>query len=81
MPTPTPTSNPAAPAGTQPTDPADPAERACVLAGCGDPPAWIVTDPQGGQLPCCEADVTKVINHALARIPRHSTLRLEVQRA
>jgi len=75
MPTPTPTPHPAATTGT------NPAERACVLLGCTDPVAWIVSDPRGGELPCCEADVTEVINTALARIPRHSSARLQVRRA
>jgi hypothetical protein len=30
--------------------------------------SWIISDPQGGQLPACEADLDLLLNDALARI-------------
>jgi hypothetical protein len=55
--------------------------RDCMLFGCVAPAAWLITDPQGGQLAGCEADVDVLLNDALARVPRDSTVRVEVWRA
>jgi hypothetical protein len=53
----------------------------CVLSGCGAPAAWLITDPQGGQLAVCEPDVHVLLNDARARVPPDSTVRIEVWRA
>jgi hypothetical protein len=53
----------------------------CVLFGCVAPAAWLITDPQGGQLAACEPDVEVLLNDALARVPPESTVRIEVWRA
>jgi hypothetical protein len=57
------------------------AERRCVLFGCVEVAAWIVSDPQGGELPACEADLDVLLNDALARVPPDSRVRVEVWRA
>jgi hypothetical protein len=57
------------------------AERRCVLFGCLEAAAWIVSDPQGGELPACEADLDVLLNDALSRVPPHSRVRVEVWRA
>lgn len=54
------------------------AERRRVRFGCLEAAAWIVSDPQGGELPACEADL---LNDALSRVPPHSRVRVEVWRA
>jgi hypothetical protein len=43
--------------------------------------SWIISDPQGGQLPACEADLDLLLNDALARIPPDSSIRVEVGHA
>jgi hypothetical protein len=53
----------------------------CVRFGCIEPATWIVTDPRGGLLLCCDADLDDVLNDALSAIPLHSTARIEVYRA
>jgi hypothetical protein len=53
----------------------------CVLSGCVAPAAWLITDPQGGQLAACEPDVEVLLNDARARVPPDSTVRIEVWRA
>jgi hypothetical protein len=57
------------------------AERRCVLFGCLEAAAWIVSDPQGGELPACEADLDVLLNDALSRVPPDSRVRVEVWRA
>ncbi len=59
----------------------DRTERRCVLFGCLDPVAWIVSDPQGGELPAYEIDVDVVLNDALGRVPLDRDIRVEVRRA
>jgi hypothetical protein len=56
-------------------------ERRCVLFGCLEAAVWIVSDPQGGELPACEADLDVLLNDALARVPPDSRVRVEVWRA
>ena len=56
-------------------------ERRCELFGCAEQAAWIVSDPRGGELPACEADLDVLLNDALSRIPPHSRVRVEVWRA
>jgi hypothetical protein len=56
-------------------------ERRCVLFGCVESAAWIVSDPQGGELPACEADLDVLLNDALSRVPPDSRVRVEVWRA
>jgi hypothetical protein len=52
-------------------------ERRCVLFGCVEAAAWIISDPQGGELPACEADLDVLLNDALSRVPPNSRVRLE----
>jgi hypothetical protein len=54
------------------------AERRCVLFGCLEAAAWIVGDPQGGELSACEADLDVILNDALARVSPASRVRVEV---
>ena len=56
-------------------------ERRCVLFGCLDRVAWIVSEPQGGELPACEIDVDMVLNDALGRVPLDRDVRVEIRRA
>jgi hypothetical protein len=56
-------------------------ERRCDLFGCLEAAAWIVTDPQGGELAACEVDVDVLLNEALARVPLDSTIRIVIWRA
>jgi hypothetical protein len=56
-------------------------ERRCALFGCLETAAWIISDPQGGELPACEADLDAILNHALTRVPLDSRVRVEVWRA
>jgi hypothetical protein len=56
-------------------------ERGCVLFGCTETAVWIVSDPQGGELPACEADLDVLLNDTLARVPPDSRVRVEVWRA
>ncbi len=56
-------------------------ERRCVLFGCLEAAAWIISDPQGGELPACEADLDVILNDALARVPLDTRVRVEVWRA
>ena len=67
-------------AGAHPDVP-DQAERRCVLFGGLETAAWIVSDPQGGELPACEADLDLLLNDALSRVPPDSKVRVEVWRA
>ena len=55
-------------AGDHPGLPEQPGRR-CVLFGCVQTAAWIVSDPQGGELPACEVDLDLILNDALSRIP------------
>ena len=59
----------------------DQAGRRCVLSGCLETAAWIVSDPQGGELPAYEVDLDVVLNDALSRMPPSSPVRVEVWRA
>ena len=43
--------------------------------------AWIVSDPQGGELPACEVELDLLLNDALSRVPLDSSVRVEVWRA
>lgn len=56
-------------------------ERRGVLFGCVEAAAWIISDPQGGELPACEADLDVLRNDALSRVPPNSRVRVEVWRA
>jgi hypothetical protein len=40
-----------------------------VLFGCVEAAAWTISDPQGGELPACEADLDVLLNDALSRVP------------
>ena len=55
--------------------------RRCVLCGCLEAAAWIVSDPQGGELAACEVDLDVLLNDALARVPPYGSIRVEVWRA
>jgi hypothetical protein len=55
--------------------------RRCVLFGCLETAAWVVSDPQGGELPVCEIDLDLLLNDALAWVPPDSSIRVEVWRA
>jgi hypothetical protein len=57
------------------------AERRCVLFGCLEAAAWIVSDPQGGELAACEVDLDVILNDTLARVPLDSSVRVELWRA
>jgi hypothetical protein len=63
------------PAATQQT------ARRCVLFGCLEMAAWVVSDPQGGELPVCEVDLDVILNDALSRVPLDGAMRVEVWRA
>jgi hypothetical protein len=54
------------------------AERRCVLFGCLEAAAWIVSDPQGGDLPAWKADLDVILIGALTRVPPDSRIRVEV---
>jgi hypothetical protein len=56
-------------------------DRRCVLFGCLKAAAWIVSDPQGGELPACEADLDILLNDALSRVPPDSRVGVEGWRA
>jgi hypothetical protein len=43
-----------------------------VLFGYVQAASWIVSDPQGGELPACEADLDVLLNDALSRVPLNS---------
>jgi hypothetical protein len=55
--------------------------RRCVLFGCLEAAMWIVSDPQGGELPACEVDVDVILSDALGRVPLDGDIRIEVRRA
>jgi hypothetical protein len=55
--------------------------RRCDLFGCLELAAWIITDPQGGQLAACDVDVDVLINHALAQVSPGSSTRIGIWRA
>jgi hypothetical protein len=63
------------------SQPAAEPRQDCMLFGCVEPAAWLITDPQGGQLDGCEADVDVLLNDALARVPPDSTVRVGVWHA
>jgi hypothetical protein len=54
--------------------------RRCVLFGCLEMAAWVVSDPQGGELPACEIDLDVIVGDALSRVPLDSSVRVEVWR-
>jgi hypothetical protein len=56
-------------------------ERRCVLFGRPGVAVWIISDPQGGELPACEVYLDVILNDALGRIPADSAIRVEVWRA
>jgi hypothetical protein len=64
----------------QPPPLAEPSRR-CGLFGCLEPAAWLISDPQGGQLAARETDVDLLLDDALARVPLDSSIRVEVWRA
>ncbi len=67
-------------AGGQPAATEQTARR-CVLFGCLETAAWVVSDPKGGELPACEADLdVLLLNDALSRVPLDSSVRVEVWR-
>ena len=37
-----------------------------MLFGCLEAAAWIINDPQGGELPACEVNLDVLLNDALA---------------
>jgi hypothetical protein len=57
------------------------AGRRCVLVGCLQAAAWIISDRQGGELPACDADLDVLLNDALARGAAGQHVRVEVWRA
>jgi hypothetical protein len=67
-------------AGGQPAA-AEQTGRRCVLFGCLESAAWVVSDPQGGELPVCEIDLDLIVNDTLSRVPPDSSVRVEVWRA
>jgi hypothetical protein len=77
---PLPAQQPASLAGDHPGRPSRD-ERRCVRFGCLEAAAWIVSDPQGGELAACETDLDVLLNDALARVPLDSGIRVEVWRA
>jgi hypothetical protein len=48
---------------------------------CLQAAAWIISDPQGGELPACKADLDVPLNDALARMPPDSSIRVGAWRA
>jgi hypothetical protein len=66
-------------AGGQPAA-AEQARRCCVLFGCLESAAWVVSDPQGGELPVWEIDLDLIPDDALGRVPLDSLVRVEVWR-
>ena len=66
--------------GDHPATPEQPGRR-CGLFGCLETATWIISDPQGGELPACEADLDVLLNDALSRVPLDSSVRVEVWRA
>jgi hypothetical protein len=62
---------PTTPVGDHP-DAAGLTELRCVLFGCLQAAAWIVSHPRGGELPACEADLDVLLNDALSRVPPDS---------
>jgi hypothetical protein len=48
------------------------------LFGCLELADWIITDPQGGQLAALDVDVDVLLNHALARVPPGSSVRIAI---
>jgi hypothetical protein len=57
--------------------PTEEARRRCVLFGCLEAAAWIINDPQGGELPACEVDLDVLLNDALARLPLDTSIRVQ----
>jgi hypothetical protein len=57
------------------------AGRRWALFGCLEAAVWIVSDPQGGELPACEVDLDVILNDALGRVLPGSSVRVEVRRA
>jgi hypothetical protein len=55
--------------------------RRCVLFGCLETAVWIVSDPQGGELPACEVDVDVILSDALRRVGLDGDIRIKVRRA
>jgi hypothetical protein len=64
-----------------PADVGEQAGRCGVRFGCLELAAWIVSDPQGGDLPACEVDLEVILSDALSRIPLDGAGRVEVWRA
>jgi hypothetical protein len=42
---------------------------------------WIITGPQGGQLAASDVDMDVLLDHALARVPPGSSVRIGIWRA
>jgi hypothetical protein len=49
-----------------------------VLFGCMEVATWTVSDPKGGELAACEADLDLLLNDALARVSLDSSIRVAV---
>jgi hypothetical protein len=69
----------AGPPATSARDRAATTERGRASLCCSA--AWIVSDPQGGELAACEIDLDVVLNDALGRVLPDSGSRVEVWRA
>ena len=52
-----------------------------MLFGCLEAAAWVISDPRGGELPTCRADLDVLLNHAFARVLLSSSIRVEVWQA
>jgi hypothetical protein len=52
-------------------------ERRCVLFGCLEAAAWIISDLYGGELAVCEVNLHVLLSDALARTPPDSSIRVE----
>jgi len=66
--------------------PGGPGAAACCSAAWRRPPgdgrletaAWVVSDPQCGEVPACEVDLDVVLNDVLSRVPLNSAVPMEV---
>lgn len=54
--------------------------RRCDLFGCLELAAWIITEPQGGQLAACDVDV-ECSSTTLAGVSPSSSIRIGIWRA
>jgi hypothetical protein len=80
-PTPHPPASGAAWTGDHPAGGGDVGRR-CGLFGRVEPAAWLISDPQGGRLATCEADLDDILlNDALSPVRPDNRVRMEVWRA